>query len=104
MNKLSKEEIKSLVIVAVVLLVILSLVATVVRFLWPVLLIAAIYFGWKYWKAKKEGRVFTITNSFSAEDLGNQLFREQVKRKKESGDIIDAEFTEHKTGNEREMK
>ncbi len=75
----------------VVLVVMFTLLITAIRIFWPLLLVLGIYIAYRIYKTKKE---LEKTAFRAADNLQNDLFYEQVKRRNESGAIIDAEFTE----------
>ena len=83
--------IRDTVIGVVMLAVLIVLVATVVRFLWPLIVVAAIYLIWKFYRIRKEAEEL---QKQQMGEMEKNLFYEQVRRKVDSGDIIDAEFTE----------
>ena len=73
------------------LLIVVLVLSFVIRYLWPLVILLLIVLAIQYYRFKKEIEKQKTT---SFQDLQQDLFYEQAKKKEYEGEIIDAEYEE----------
>ena len=71
----------------VYLILSIVIISFLIQYLWPLLLIVFVYLGYQYYRLRKVMKQETS-------NLQQDLFYEQVQKKKYEGDVIDAEYEE----------
>ena len=73
--------------------VVIGVSLILLRYLWPFLLLLI---GWVIYQNYKTKKEIQKQEETTFQNLQQQLFQEQVKRKEYEGEVIDAEFEEKK--------
>ena len=71
----------------VYLILSIVIISFLIQYLWPLLLIVFVYLGYQYYRLRKVMKQETS-------NLQQDLFYEQVQKKKYEGEVIDAEYEE----------
>lgn len=98
MNNLNGERIMALIRGILIAVIVVAVAGTAISFLWPLLLAVAVYFGYRILKNRLEIKRMEKQN---AETMEKDLFYEQIRRREASGDIIDVEFTESESNDNK---